>query len=650
MQIYQAWKYRQSKFFPVKLYIPNEAKTTHTRFRFNQPTFEASRDAWALDNVRVYHFYDSNWKDDTVFKENVVNTKEPMQFAQCCFDTDWCESTLSENALSDCFDIPWYDQTIYSLRGTEMYICITVLIALIKFSYVSGSNWLVHRRFPFNDEFDNITQLDRLFKMLPPHWRPKRSMNTYKDIHESARLNRALRETLNDVPVMETAEEIQNRLKAELKMKKTIMKKKREKEKEEKRRLKRSAWPEGDGRKKTKREIEKENKKLEEAAAAAAAYDMENLFNMKLEGEESKDMEELEKKLEDFQASINEGPKDTEIDIGDDDIKKMDLSLKIPIDLEDNHFFKVVFASIVLFILAVLFLFKASIQADYTLSQDLMIFGVYKSKVEINSGGILLFALFSDSKEIYYTLMNIIPLVPAFVPMVTLDTTFDVNSMFVGNYQVRLEDITQAHTFSTYFTIGNLLGLFLGCFPWCLFSMIIRDYYLPFDIMRILAPSFGAICIIRSLLGPFFVHKIVFSALYILRVDYKTREEIGTAFKAEKTRTGAINAALIFACIGGLFCTVILLDYAALMFGVFLFVGFLYGGVTGCIHDLSIKPWMYFTTISDGVWLKLKKKKRCPCDYWGKYCTDMHDASEIFIIFPKDRVLFLSKLKGGSNV
>ena len=45
---------RQEKFFYNQLDVPEAAQTNQTRFQFIQPVFEAARDAWALDNVKVH--------------------------------------------------------------------------------------------------------------------------------------------------------------------------------------------------------------------------------------------------------------------------------------------------------------------------------------------------------------------------------------------------------------------------------------------------------------------------------------------------------------------------------------------------------------------------------------------------------------------
>jgi hypothetical protein len=332
-----------------------------------------------------------------------------------------------------------------------------------------------------------------------------------------------------------------------------------------------------------------------------------------------------------------------------EEIAKKDTSLLLAVDISDDPFFRLCFAVVVFGLFVLMFLYKSSTQADYTLEQQVLVYGRYNGKISITSGGILFFALCCDFKEIYLTLKSIIPVHKSLIPPVTLDTAFDVNSLFIGNKTVDLQDVREAHTFEKSFIVASIFGYFLGCFPWCMFSMIIRDQYLSFDVMRIVTPVIGATIVLRAILGPSFVIKSAFALFAVLNLSLSGREDMGVAFKAKKTLTSALNMAIVMACCGSLLLSIVALQLAQMAFGVLLFVGFMYGAVTGCSHELPVRPWMCITKISDGVWLKLKQKRRCPCVYWGGYCTDMHDAYEVFVIFPKDQVLFLSKLKGGGD-
>ena len=107
LQVFNAFDYRQAKFFPVKFNIPTAGISSHTRFRFMQHYFEDARDAWGLDNVRVFRNLPGNWRSTTSFNNNLQKALKFIQFAQCCFDTDWCESRLSDDETAQCDQILW---------------------------------------------------------------------------------------------------------------------------------------------------------------------------------------------------------------------------------------------------------------------------------------------------------------------------------------------------------------------------------------------------------------------------------------------------------------------------------------------------------------------------------------------------------------
>lgn len=152
----------------------------------------------------------------------------------------------------------------------------------------------------------------------------------------------------------------------------------------------------------------------------------------------------------------------------------------------------------------------------------------------------------------------------------------------------------------------------------------------------------------RAVLGPSFVLKIVWSLLYLLDPSFKIREAIGRAFQRERTSTTSINTALIFVCVFSFFGGIVANDFLQVIAGGAFGFGIFYGALTGCIHSLPIRPWMCITMLQQGVWLRVSKKRSCPCSYYGKYCTDMHSADEVFVVFTTDDVKFISLVKSAA--
>ena len=164
--------------------------------------------------------------------------------------------------------------------------------------------------------------------------------------------------------------------------------------------------------------------------------------------------------------------------------------------------------------------------------------------------------------------------------------------------------------------------------------------------MRIVSPIFGAIICWRAILGPGFILKFIFSSYYFFDFETAARERVGKAMQTDRAVYSAattMGTVMIFAAFAG---TVFFFHYAGYIFGAAIIIGYVYGLCTGCYHSLPIKPWMVITTLEPGIWLRIKKKQRCPCVYWGAFCTEIHNSEEILIIYPTDEVRFRFVVQG----
>lgn len=621
MDTWQSSNYRQSDFFHIKVEVPRPALTDHTRFRFSQPTFEAVRDSWALDNVKVYHYYQNGWGSRKEFRKAVATTKEQVQRAACCFDTEHCETRLSTGQMEACDDIPWFSSPEYQLRGLELFICFAMLANIIKFIYNSCEDWFLRRRIPFQEEYDYIIRVDALMKYIPAEYRPNRRRDdSVAEIHQHAHdAVKAAEEAANsDIIDMDSH---LAKIKEEQRKLESIKRKQGRKSKKKKK------------KKKDDKPLELTLQNIEEGNALSIAEGVS------------------------LSAATLEEGSDTEIDQGDDEIEQSRIKaaiggpkkytgLRIPFELENEPTFRLIFAVVVVGMLVIFFLYKASTQADYMVVEDVNAYGKMQSKINILSGGILLFALFMDGKEIYHTLKHVVPLYSAWIPFVTIDSSSEANALYVGPHTISLGEIYEAHAFNQSFAWGCLFAYFMGCFPWCLVLMIIRDQYLSFAVMRLMTPALGSILLARAILGPGIFVKVFFAIQYGIDFDIKSRESIGNSLQMNRTKYAAVHTALAFGVGGTFLVSIFAVDYTAIAFGCFLLIGLGYGTLTGCVHGLPVHPWFIFSTIQDGVWLRLKKKERCPCVYWGKYCTEMHSLQDMFIVFPRDTVAFMSRLKG----
>ena len=97
--------------------IPIVMMPTQTSFRFWQPFFVAPEDHWALDNVRVFRYFPTDWHDKVEFNTNAEEAHKDLGRAACCFDTARCERRMSDEELASCKDIPGFVEGNYLLRG-----------------------------------------------------------------------------------------------------------------------------------------------------------------------------------------------------------------------------------------------------------------------------------------------------------------------------------------------------------------------------------------------------------------------------------------------------------------------------------------------------------------------------------------------------
>jgi hypothetical protein len=626
MKVYDPKYYRQEKFFLNSLDIPKRGITTHTRFRFQQRFFESARDNWALDNVRVLRNLPSDWSVSDAFRQNVHKARTLIQKAQCCLDTDWCEQRYTAEEIKQCDDFFWYKGEKYLIRLSEIMLCFACLINLLKFFYISAQDWYMKDRFPFQDEILEIMSwgvVERWMKKVPLQYRPRKIIpDEYTaNIHKSARMEEELRNQVAD-------EEGQG----DMFVRKEVIERER---------------------KAAQKKIKKAQKKLEERKKAK---------NFKASTVEQALQEGIEEdsKVDDLQehAPIIEGgfsvTGTTQFAVADSLTSDLDrfqrqnhAMLRKPFEVEESPRWRRGFAAVTLTVFVVLFLFEMSYTKPSSIHEPVKPYGVLHGDITLTAHGLIFFAAACDFKEIFYVLKYVIPARDVWLPQVTLDLSDEVRALIVANSIVPVAQIHEYHAFSEYYILYCAVGYALGVFPWCLFAMLLRAAVLNYASMRIVTPMLGSIAIIRAVLGPAFVMKSFVALSFLFDFSFATREQMGVAMQTAKTWNTAINTSLALCVLTLLVCSAVAFEWLGIMFAVALFGGAIYGAFTGCMHDLPIRPWMYLTTLRPGIWMKLKKRQRCPCLYWGKYCTEMHNYDEVFVLFVKDEVKFMTLINGG---
>ena len=631
MQHFDAYVWRQETFFPVRFEVPpgSRGATASTRFQFVQRAFDAARDQWALDNVRVLRYLPPDWHTVQGFTQNVQRTLQWMQRAQCCFDTDWCETRLSLADMDDCSQqFSWYGGRRYLLRGSELYIMIIVLVNIIKFVYISGADYLIKGRMPFYSEWEDLTKMDRFMKYLPARYRPKKTLESFSgNVHLSARLGAELMDAFKDD---EGSGEAKLTKEDQDALKKAELERLRKEKKKLKQRMKKKKF---------------QGSSLGQVLPESKAQDEEGGRHNEDEDEDDDD-DEPDTRLEMLaDPDKKEDKGETELD----KFKKSNVGmLRQPFDTRVDHRWIKFFRNYNIFLLGLFTVIKIGTTSYYEVYQPLLIFGKLRQDLTLTSLGIFFFAFCCDLKELYFALKNIVPCRPEWVPYITIDLQEDISALFIGEHVISLKDIGEIVPFPVSFALFNAMGFFLGCFPWCLFAIILRDQFLNFASMRIVTPALAIIALLRAILGPAFVVKCSFSLFYLLTFDPKLRERAGVACQAIKTRYSAVTGACMIGILTYIMCGIVANEVAMTLFGYGVLAGLFYGAFTGCIHGLPIRPWMVLTCLRGGVWMRVKKKQRCPCLYWGAFCSDMHDADEVFVVYTTDDVRFLGLVKGGT--
>lgn len=616
MYNFDGWKYRQDNFFPIKFEVPEEAKKAHVRFKFKQYAFEGARDNWALDNVKIFRRFPDTWNEDSWWRQTMSTTKKMIQSAQCCFDTDWCETRLTVEEMDNCGKIfPFWPGRKFLIRGAELFVCICTFINFIKFCYIQTQEWLMRNRYPFHDEYQELIKLEWIYRYIPARYRPKRSLSDYAaDIHLSARLISDLKGEFND---SEGTGEAKGKIAL-------IEAEKRNKEKERKKREKRRL------RKKM------ENKNFARAFGNEVKLDDSSSSSSE---EEAKDDEAKTKYGSDVMASKM------------DKFKRQNVAmLRIPFENKVDLYLRKNFLYASLGLMGLITLIKISTTSYYIVHQRIKPYGLFDGDLAVTSAGLIIFAFYCDFKEIYYNLKYIVPARDQWVPLITIDLTDEVNSLFVGHHRVKLDSISDAYTFSRAYILYTLILYYIGAFPFCTLSLILRDQFLDFTNMRLVTPVFGAIIIVRAFLGSGWILKIFWSFRIFFSTDRKTRETLGYSMQSNKTKYSAFLGAGIASVIVLFVFSIVSPEWTGIAFGGALFCGFLYGAGAGCFHSLPLRPWFVLTTLEQGVWLTVKKDERCPCIYWGSSCNDIHGMEETFIVWTTDEAKFMNYVKNGMNV
>jgi hypothetical protein len=542
----------------------------------------------------------------------------------CCFDTEWCQTRLTEAQMDDCkYKSPSYHGKKYVIRMAEVFITVAAFIALVKGIYVGVRDLCMKNRFPFQDEVEDLAKIDRFIKYVPARFRPRKNLEDYMaNVHLSARLEADMRAQFADEEGTGEREKTVEEIKAE-----------KAKAKAKERRIKET--------KLKKMRKEREEKHIPEPSREE--------LKLAADLQRPDEIEDEEEKQPTKKDEATFGPSKLATD--KDKLKRKDMSkLRTPFDTKVDLEWRKYCTYPPCVILGGLVLAKVVTTNYFEIYQTTNPYGLYESSIVLTSFFVNLMAIICDGKEVYHCLKYVFAVRDAWVPMITVDTSEEIKSLFIGPHVIPLEDITEFNAFTPVFVKLVAAAHFVAMLPWCMILLILRDQYLPHDGMRYVTPGLGTIIILRGILGPGCFAKLFTTLQYLSTTSFATREEIGRAFQSTKTRNGAIMAALVIGIVTTFFSAAVSVQ-AVPYVAVLSFVGgAVFGAANGCYHSLPIRPWMYLTCIDEGMWLRVTRKTACPCKKTCVYCTDLHQTQEAFVVFPTDFVPFFNLIKSTTAV
>ena len=151
---FPAWKYRGWDYQFISQDIPEKAKTNRTQLRFRQPSFDAIRDHWAIDDVRIFSNHKPHWQESANYNERYKRQREDVLFYQCCYNTEKCSIFDKKRTNFDarqCDNIPGFDSLKKGnarMNLSELLILYLCFTALAKTMYQIAVQRIASRKVP----------------------------------------------------------------------------------------------------------------------------------------------------------------------------------------------------------------------------------------------------------------------------------------------------------------------------------------------------------------------------------------------------------------------------------------------------------------------------------------------------------------------
>ena len=154
LSTYPVWKFRKDEFKFVTKLLPMKSWSNCTRIKWEQNTFDSKRDFWAVDDVKIFHHFDSNWKSSS----KQIERMKDIQKVQCCLGTAQCLQFPNDQMHNhhDKCEIAGKDYKSIadnsSLR-VQIFMALATLLALFRNYYCDLLTWFLRNSSRYEEKY-----------------------------------------------------------------------------------------------------------------------------------------------------------------------------------------------------------------------------------------------------------------------------------------------------------------------------------------------------------------------------------------------------------------------------------------------------------------------------------------------------------------
>ena len=270
-----------------------------------------------------------------------------------------------------------------------------------------------------------------------------------------------------------------------------------------------------------------------------------------------------------------------------------------------------------------------------------------------------------DARPLYKVSKEVVCLLPHWVELVYVNTLPEVSALTVGSEDpkeaevaVPLGAMEELSRFTRGQCVACALLYILACQPFALASLYVHFLRLPYDgVDRWAGGALGAVVCWRALCGPDVFVKAALAAGFLFSTVPDRRNLIGTAVCDERTKFIAGYSTLAALAITvPILCSdtsghdrreglevlegVAMVAAAAAVYGLFV----------GVVQGLPVTPAIRLTKVAGGHYVTYMRRTQCPCFHRFTECSTMHSRRQIVVLFVEDVTTFIGTLRGENVV